>query len=164
MAKRCKGAEDESNEDEGDEDADEGDGRGDVGLKGGEPGEEDSERIFAEAERDVGERLGRRSDCGANGGFASVGDECNSAAGKSGGKLLARREASCGLKRKERGEGDANKSVERVPDEVEGGDFVDEEIDAEENESGGDDAPVRQKMERRGQVEIFCVGHEAKSG
>ena len=76
-----------------------------------------------------------------------MGDEGDGAAGKSGGELLARREAGCGLKGEERSNWDANEGVERVPDEVEGGNFVDEKINAEENESGGDDAPVRQQME-----------------
>ena len=51
-----------------------------------------------------------------------------------------------------------------VPDKIEGGNLVDEEIDSEENESRGDDAPVRQQMQRWGQVEESCVGHEAESG
>ena len=79
----------------------------------------------------------------ADGGFASVGDECDGATGESGGELLGGREAGCGLKGEERGDGDADESVERVPDKIECGDFVYEEIDAEENERGGDDAPVR---------------------
>ena len=62
--------------------------------------------------------------------------------------------AGRGLKGEQRGDGDADECVQRVPDEIEGGNFVDEEIDAEENESGGDDAPVGQEMQRRGQVEI----------
>jgi len=164
MAKRGQGAEDEADEDECDEDEDEGDGCGDVRLPSGEPCEEDGKRIFNEAERDVGERLRRRSDCGANGGFASVSNEGDGAARESGGKLFGGRERCSGLKSEERGEGDADESVERVPDEVEGGDLVDKETDAEEDESGGDDTPVGEEMKRGWQVEISGVGHEAERG
>jgi len=93
-----------------------------------------------------------------------VRDECDGAAGESGGELLDRREAGSGLKGEERGDGDADESVERIPDEIESGDFVDEEVDAEENEGGGDDAPVGEEMERRGKVEISGVGEQAESG
>ena len=157
-AKRGQGAEDKTDEDERHEDADKRDGSGDIGLPCGEPCEEDGERIFAEAERDVGEGLGRRSDCGANRSFASVSDEGDGAAGKCSGQLLARCERRSGLKGEQRGEGYADESVQRVPDEIERGNFVDEKTDAEEDESSNDDAPVRKKMKRRGKVESTACG------
>jgi hypothetical protein len=164
VGERAHGAEDEADEEESNENEDECDGRGDVGLPGGEPGEEDGETVFTEAERNVGEGLRRGSDRCADCGFASVGDEGDGAAGESGDKLLGGSEAGGGLKSEQRGDGDADESVQRVPDEVECRDFVDEEIDAEENESGGDDAPVGQQVQRWGQFEKSCVGHEAEGG
>ena len=93
-----------------------------------------------------------------------MGDERDGATCESGGELLRGRETGCGLKGEERSDRDADECVERVPDEIERGDFVYEEVDAEENESGGDDAPVGQEMERRRQVEILGVREQAESG
>ncbi len=160
----AEGAEDPADEQEQDQDEDEGDGRGDVGLPGGEPGEEDGQDIFAHAEGDVGEGLGRGGDGGADGGFAAVSDEGDSASGKRGGKLLGGREGCRGLIREERGDRNADEGVERVPDEVEGGDLVGEELDGEEREAGGDDAPVGEQVEGRGQGDEVEVCQEAEGG
>ncbi|MEI9968618.1 MAG: hypothetical protein WDM87_08355 [Terracidiphilus sp.] len=69
-------------------------------------------------------------------------DEGDGTAGEGGGELLGGRETGCGLKGEERGDRNADESVQRVPDEIERGDFVDEKVDAEEDERGGDDSPV----------------------
>jgi hypothetical protein len=161
---RAHSAENKSDQKKSNQNEYECDGRCYVGLPGGKPGEEDGESIFAEAESDVREWFGRGSDCGADCGFAAVGDEGDGAAGEGREELLRGREAGCGLKGEQCSDRDADEGVKRVPDEVERGDFVDEEVNAEENESGRDDAPIGKQMKRWRQVEKSCVGHQAEGG
>jgi hypothetical protein len=56
-----------------------------------------------------------------------------------------------GRKRQQSGDGNADERVQRVPDEVEGGNFICEEFDGEQREGGADDPPVGDEMQRAGQ-------------
>jgi len=69
-----------------------------------------------------------------------------------------------GLVGEESGDGDADESVQGVPDEVEGGDFVGEELDDEERGAGDDDRPSVEQLQSRRQREMAEAGQQAEDG
>jgi len=54
--------------------------------------------------------------------------------------------------------------VEGVPEEIEGGDFVGEELQCEEDAGGADDPPVGEEMETGREGEQAGVRQQAESG
>ncbi len=146
------------------EDGDRGDGSGGVGVLGGEPGEADGGDIFCRRERDVGYRLRAGGDEGAGGGLAGVRERGDGGTDGGGEKLHLRRELRGGLIGKQRRNGDADEGVGGVPDEVEGGNFVGEELDGEEGGGDADDPGVGEGVEAGREQDPVGVGEDAEGG
>ena len=145
-----------------DQDEDGGDSGGGVGVASGEPGKRDGDDIFAEGEADVGEGFRRGCDGGTDSGLASVGGEGDGCTEEGGNELFLRRERGGGAPCDESGDRYADEGMERVPDEIEGGDFVGEELDGEEGGAGSYYPPTGEEMKRVGQNEDTAVGEQAK--
>jgi hypothetical protein len=128
-------------EDDGDE-KQKRDGGGDDGVVGREPGEADGYRVFGGAEGDIGDGLGRRGDGGANRGLGGVGGEGDGSAERGGEYLHLRGELGAGLVGDKRGDRDADEGVEDIPEEIEGGELVGEELDEEEDGRDDEDPGV----------------------
>ena len=90
--------------------------------------------------RYVGDGFRAGGDGGADGGLGGVGGEGYGGSDGGGEDLHLGGEMCAGVVGDEGGDGDADYSVDAVPDEVEGGDFVGEEFYGEEN-SAGDENP-----------------------
>ena len=130
----------------------------------GEPREGNSERVLGKAEGDVREGLGRWSDRGADGGFAGVGGESDGRSEKRSDELLGGSELRSGAVGKQRGDRDANESVESAPEKIEGGDFVGEEFNGEERCAGGDDGPCFEELESWREREMSEAREQPEGG
>jgi len=148
------------------DDQDEGgsDSGGSVRMAGGEPGERYGSHVFAEGEADVGEGFGRWRDGGTDGGLASVGCEGDGCTEKGGNELFLRRQRGGGTPRDESGDRYADEGMERVPDEIEGRDFVGEEFDCEECGAGSDYPPAGEEMKLVRQDEDATMSQQAEGG
>ena len=158
------GAEDPAEGDDDDDEKGSDDGGGGKRVHGGQPGEEDGERVFSAAEGDVGEGFRRRGDSYAHGGLAGVCGEGDEAASDGCSELQLGGELGGGAEGDEGGHWDANEGVKGVPEEVEGGEFVCEEFDNEKGEGGGDDPPTGDEVEGRRESEEMGVSEDSESG
>jgi hypothetical protein len=137
---------------------------GPIGLPGCEPGEEYGQRIFAEAERDIRERLGRWSYGGARSDLAAMCSQGDQAAGECSYKLLGGRQSGRGAIGEERGDRNADKRMQRIPDQVEGGNLIGEKLDREERAAAGNHIPTRQKLQRSRERQPSSMGQQAQRG
>ena len=147
----AEGAEEGAGGEDGGGEKDECGGGGGDGVVGGEPGDADGDGVFGGGEGDVREGFGAGGDGGADGVLGAVGEKRDAGAGGGGEQLHAGREVVGGLVGDEGGDGDANEGVEGVPDEIEGGDLVDDELGGEEQAGGDEDPGVREGVEARGE-------------
>src|ERR1019366_10613556 len=100
--------------------------------------------------------LGRRSDRGADRSFSAVSSEGDGRTGERADELHLGRKRGRRFKREQGGDGNSHESMQGVPDEVEGRNFVGEELDGEERETSTDDPPTGNKMQGTGQRQ--CAG------
>lgn len=131
-------------------------------MVGGGPGEADGDGVFRGAEGDVGDRLGAGGDDGAEGGLRAVGDRGEEAAGTRGQELQAGREVGAGGVGEKGGGWDADDGVERVPDEIDAGDLVGDELAGEEEGCGGEDPGMAEGFESAGKGDPMVAGEEAE--
>ncbi len=117
-----------------------------------------------EAQRDIREGFGRGRDGGAGGGFAAVGDEGDGGSEKCGQQLVLGRKLGRGAVGEESGDRDADESVQGIPDEIEGGDFVGEEFEDEERGTGGNDGPGGEELQSGREREMSAAGEQAEDG
>ena len=150
------------------DDHDRGDGQGGAkaagehGVVGGGPGEADGYGVFRGAEGEVGDRLGAGGDDGAEGDFGAVGDGGEEAADSGGDELQAGREVGAGCVGEKRGGRDADDGVECVPDEVDAGDFVGDELPGEEDGAGGEDPRIAEGFESAGKGDPVITREETE--
>jgi len=133
-------------------------------MAGGEPGQAKSEGVFAEAEGDIREWFRRRGDGGADCGFTAMGGQGDGCAEKRGQKLVLGRQLLRSLIGDESGDGDADESVKRVPEQIKGGNFVGEEFDREQDQSDGDDGPGLQQLQAGWEREMSVTGEQSEDG
>ena len=62
------------------------------------------------------------------------------------------------------GHGDAHEGVEGIPEEIEGGYLVGEELDGKQGERCADDPPIVEQMKAGGQLEQVEVGQQSERG
>ena len=74
-----------------------------------------------------------------------MGDEGYECTQQCGQELVRGRELGGCLVGQQSGYGDADEGVQGVPEQIEGGDFVGEELDDEQGQAGGDYGPSRQQ-------------------
>jgi hypothetical protein len=104
--KKCaQGADHPAGEDHDDDHKNRGQRTGKVGMLGREPRQSDGENVFAEAERDIRNRLGRWGNGGTRGGLASVGDERDYGSEQRGEQLLLRGKLLRGFEGEQSGDG-----------------------------------------------------------
>lgn len=132
---------------EKEDDADRGDASGGVGVVGGQPSEADGGYVFSGREGDVGEGFRTGSDEGACGGLGGVGEGCDGGTGGGGEQLQLWRELRSGFVGEKSGYRYADEGVGGVPEEVECGNFVGEELDCEEKAGDGDDPRVGERVQ-----------------
>jgi len=77
-------------------------------------------------------------------------------------ELLLGRKVRAGGVGEQRGGGDADEGVEGVPDEVEAGDFVGQELAGEEEGADGDDPGVGEGAEFAGEDDPVQARHDAE--
>ena len=135
-----------------------------VWMARGQPGQADGYDVFAEAQRDVREWFGRGRHGGAGGGFAAVGDQGYGCADECGQQLVLGRKLAGRAVGEESGDGDADESVQGVPDQVEGRDLVGEEFDDEQCGAGGDDGPSGEQLQSGRKRKMGEAGQEAEDG
>ena len=115
----------------------------------GEPGQSDGDCVFDDAEGGVRKRFRGRRYGGAGGGFAAVSDEGDGGSQESREQLVLRGELAGRAVSEESSHGDADEGMKRVPDEVEGGDLVSEELDGEQDCARSYNGPSLKKLESR---------------
>jgi hypothetical protein len=150
-------------QDEGD-DCDGGDAGSRVGVMRREPSEGDSADVFAGREGDVGERLRAGGHESAGGSLGGVGNGCDGGTGGCGEELHLRGELVSGLIGEKCGDWDADERVGGVPDEIEGGDFVGEELDREEEAGYGDDPWVGEGVKTGRKDDPMDASEDAEGG
>src|SRR5215467_16344865 len=116
-------------------------------MVGGDPGEADGENVLAQAERYVGEGFGRRCYGCADGGFAAVRSEGDGGTEQGGDQLHSGGELGASGVAKVGSHGHTNKCVQRIPDQIEGRNFVGKEFEREERGRGDNDPPGLEPMQ-----------------
>ena len=100
-------------------------------MVGCDPGKADGSGILCGGEGDVGEGFGAGSDKGACGGFGGVRDCGDDGSCGGGEELHLWRELRGGFVGDQRGDGNADEGVGRVPDEIEARNLVGDEFEGE---------------------------------
>ena len=113
-------------------------------------------------EGDVRDRLGAGRDQHARGRLGAVRDGGDEASGDGDQQLLRGREVRAGGVGHQRGGGDADEGVQRVPEEVEAGDLVGEEFGQEEQAADADDPRIGQRTQRAGEFDPIEVRQDAQ--
>src|SRR5258706_11113147 len=109
------------------DECDNDDGGGE-GMSGRHPRQPHGQDIFSKTQKPIAEWFGRGVDGGAGAGFCAVRSEGHSAGEQGGGPSPFRRGTSGSGESKESGGGRANEGVQGVPESVEVGNFVREEL------------------------------------
>lgn len=141
---------------------DESGGGGGNGMVRRHPGEADGDDILGAREGDIRDGLRAGGDGRANGGFGAVGDQRDGGSEGGGEDLHLGRELRTGVIRDESGDGNADEGVEGVPEEVEAGDLVGDELGQEHGGAGGEDPGMAERVETWGQRHPMGAGQEAE--
>ena len=133
-------------------------------MRGREPGEPDGKKVFADAERPIGERFRDGVGCGARAGFGAVRGEGDSAGAECGGPAPFRAEARSHSERENGCGGRANESVEKVPDRVEVRNFVGEKFEDVESDGKAENDGMREDVEFFREMDDMEAFEKAESG
>lgn len=127
-----------------------------------EPGDANRSGISACAQGDVREWLGTGCHGRSNSRLRSMRDESNCGSPNRGEQLHLRRQVGCSLIGEQGSNRQPNECVQRVPDQVQAGDFISDELNSEHRSAGADHPPITKSLEPRRQNRPMHMDEQAQ--